>query len=142
GGTLKAQPGFNSVSPASPGGGVNMTITLGYSPIAAGSDKAVGFNLYRPDATVKEGAVVVGFGSETGRNDTSATSGFTYSGDAAERFLLQVFDYLPNTSVNYTLIVSGLAGPVANAGDVSSPDRAFVLNLANPAARSTLPGDR
>jgi hypothetical protein len=142
GGTLAARTGFNYFYVDYPGGRTNMTLTLGYSPIQSGSDKAVGFNLYRPDTTVKEGAVVVGFGSETGRNESSATSGFTYSGDAAERFLLQVFNYLPNTSVNYTLIVSGLAGPVADAGDVSSPDRAFVLNLSQPAARGTLPGDR
>jgi hypothetical protein len=125
-----------------PGGRTNMTITVGYSPVTNSSSKGIGFNLYRPDSTVKEGAVVVGFSTETGRNENSATTGFTYSGDAAERFLLQVFNYLPDTSVNYTLIVSGLAGPVVDAGDPSSPDRAVVLSASQPAAVATVSGAR
>ncbi|HEY3107859.1 MAG TPA: hypothetical protein VGL23_03855, partial [Chloroflexota bacterium] len=143
GGVLPGKGGsFNYFYLDYPGGRTNMTITLGYSPITNSSAKAVGFNLYRPDSTVKEGAVVVGFASETGRNESSATTGFTYSGDAAERFLLQVFSYLPDVTVNYTLIVSGLAGPVAEVGDISSPDRAFVLSVSQPAASGTLAGDR
>jgi hypothetical protein len=86
--------------------------------------------------------VVVGSSADPGRNAGSATTGFTYAGDAAERFLLQVFNYLPDTTVNYTLIVSGLAGPVADAGDPSTPDHAFVLSLSQPAAVATLPGSR
>ena len=143
GGVLPGKGGsFNYFYLDYPGGRTNMTITLGYSPINNNSGKGVGFNLYRPDSTVKEGASVVGSSAETGRNESSATAGFTYSGDAAERFLLQVFNYLPDLTVNYTLIVSGLAGPVAEVGDISTPDRAFVLSASQQAAVGTLSGDK
>jgi hypothetical protein len=144
GGTLAGKGGgsFHYFYVDYPGGRTNMTITLGYSPITSDSSKAVSFNLYRPDPANAQGAVVVGYGSETGRNDSSATSGFTYSGDPAERFLLQVSNYLPSTTINYTLIVSGLAGPVVQVGDISSPAQAFVLSVAQPAAVGTMPGAR
>jgi uroporphyrinogen decarboxylase len=51
-----------------------MTITLGYSPINNNSGKGVGFILYRPDSTVKEGASVVGASAETGRRIQKRTA--------------------------------------------------------------------
>jgi len=125
-----------------PGGQEPMTITVGYSPSTPTSDRAVGCNLYRGYPASPGGSALAGQCAETGRNESSATTGFTYSGDAAERFLLQVFNYLPDLTVNYTLIVSGLAGPVAEVGDISSPDRAFVLSASQPAAVGTLSGDK
>src|SRR5262249_32951258 len=125
-----------------PGGTTDMTITVGYSPIGPFSDKAVGFKLYRQDPKDPTKAVVAGESAETGRNQDSATAGFTYNADQAERFLLQVYNYMPGITINYTLIVSGLAGPVAQVGDVSSPDKAVTLApLVQLAARGSFTGD-
>ena len=46
------------------------------------------------------------------RNGADSAAGADWQSNlhhAAERFLLQVFNYLPDTTVNYTLIASGLA---------------------------------
>ncbi len=134
--------GFNYYWLDYPGGRQKMTITVGYSPLAFNSDKAVGFKLYRSDNTVKEGSVIAGESAQTGRNESSATAGFTLEADGAERYLLQVFNYLDGTTINYTLIVEGLAGPVADVGEISSPNQAFVLSLSQSAARGTLTGDK
>lgn len=125
-----------------PGGGTNMTITLGYSPLAQNSDRAVGFKLYRQDPTDPSRAVVAGESGETGRDPHSATEGFTLNADAAERYLLQIHNYLDNHQINYTLIITGLAGPVVEAGDVSSPEKALTLAPNHQlAARGALTGD-
>lgn len=126
-----------------PGGSSDMSITIGYSPITATSDQAVGFKLYRQDPTNPTRAILAGQSSETGRNSSSATAGFTLNAAPAERYLLQVYNYLDGVTVNYTLIASGLAGPVVDAGDVSSPDKALVLQPnAQLAARGAFKGDR
>ncbi|HEV8638794.1 MAG TPA: hypothetical protein VG370_31675 [Chloroflexota bacterium] len=124
-----------------PGGRTKMTITIGYSPLAANSEQAVGFNVYRPNPNAPGGSELVGTSAQTGRDQSSATEGFTLEADDGERYLLQVFSYLPDTQISYTLIVTGLTGPIAEAGDVSDPGRAFVLNASRIAARSTLSGD-
>ena len=124
-----------------PGGGTNMTITLGYSPLAANSEQLVGFNLYRANPNAAGGTDLVGSSSQTGRDQSSATEGFTLVADAGDQYLLQVFSYLPDTEINYTLIVTGMTGPIAEVGDLSDPSQAFVLNASQIAAHSTLPGD-
>ncbi|HZR00379.1 MAG TPA: hypothetical protein VFC93_16375 [Chloroflexota bacterium] len=145
GGTLpgKRDGNFNYFWLDYPGGNTNMTITLGYSPLALNSDQAVGFKVYRQDPSDPTKAQVAGESSETGRNSSSATEGFTLNQGAAERVLLQVFNYLDGITINYTLIVSGLAGPVVDAGDVSTPDKALTLAPnAQLAARGNFVGDK
>jgi hypothetical protein len=137
----KRDGSFNYYELDYPGGRSPMAITIGYSPTTSTSDKAVGFKVYRRDSTVKEGAVIAGESAENGRNESSATAGFTLNADAAERYLLQVYNYLDNITVNYTLIVSGLAGPVAEVGDISSSARAHVLSRDQMAARGAFSGD-
>jgi hypothetical protein len=140
--TGKRDGNFNYFWLDYPGGNANLTITVGYSPTTTNSDKAVGFKLYRQDPQDPAKAVVAGESAETGRNSTSATAGFTLNADPAERYLLQVYNYTDNVTINYTLIVSGLAGPVVDAGDVSSPDKALVLQPnAQLAAHGVLKGD-
>jgi hypothetical protein len=145
GGTItgKRDGNFNYFWLDYPGGRTDMTITIGYSPLAHQSDQAVGFKLFRQDPQDPNKAIIAGESAETGRNQDSATEGFTLNTDPAERYLLQVFNYLDNNiTINYTLIVSGLAGPVVEAGDVSSPDRAQLLAPnAQLAARGVFKGD-
>jgi hypothetical protein len=124
-----------------PGGRTKMTLTLGYTPIASDSEQLVGFRLYRPNTAVPEGTELIGTSAQTGRDGSSATEGFTLEADDGERYLLQIFNYMPGTQINYTLIVTGLTGPIHDAGDVSDPSRAFVLNASQIAAHSTLAGD-
>jgi hypothetical protein len=124
-----------------PGGQQPMTITVGYSPITPTSDRAVGCNLYLSGLDASTGSAPVGQCAETGRNASSATTSFTLRADGAGRYLLQVTNYLSGVSIDYTLIVTGLTGPVAQVGDVSTPDRAFVLSAAQPAARGQLAGN-
>ena len=119
-----------------PGGQLKLEITLGYSPATYDSREAVGFNLYRANGEQ------VARGTENGRDASSATVGLTWQADASERFLLQVYNYLPGTTINFTLIVNGLTGSIEPLGDVSSPERAFVLSGASPRAEGTLTGDR
>ncbi|HEY3082669.1 MAG TPA: hypothetical protein VGM69_22510 [Chloroflexota bacterium] len=123
-----------------PGGRTNLTITLGYSPLRATSEQAVGFQLYRSNPNASGGADQVGTSSQTGRDQTSATEGFTLQADDAEQYLLQVFNYLPDTEISYTLIITGMTGPIAEPGDLSDPARALVLDASTIAARSNLPG--
>jgi hypothetical protein len=124
-----------------PGGRTKMTLTIGYSPITSDSEQLVGFRLYRPNTAVPEGTELIGTSAQTGRDASSATEGFTLEADDGERYLLQIFNYMPGTEINYTLIVTGLTGPIHDAGDVSDPSRAFVINASQIAAHSTLAGD-
>jgi hypothetical protein len=124
-----------------PGGRTKMTITLGYSPIAQTSEERVGFRLYRTNPDAPGGTDLAGTSAQTGRDQSSATEGFTLEVDDGDRYLLQLFNYMEGTPISYTLIITGMAGPIHEAGDVSDPGRAFVLNASRISARSTLPGD-
>ena len=119
-----------------PGGRSKMAITIGYSPLAQGSEQAVGFNLYARDGTL------VGTSAESGRNESSATEVFTLEADDADQYLLQVFNYHQAAEITYTLIVTGLTGPVLEVGDRSNPASAVLLSPGVVNARGTLPGDR
>ncbi|TAK23335.1 MAG: hypothetical protein EPO26_08815 [Chloroflexota bacterium] len=122
-----------------PGGRTKMSMTIGYGPLAFHSDQAVGFNLYRSDP---DGPMLIGSGSESGRNESTATEVFTLEAEEAQRYLLQVFNYLPGTEIQYTLIVTGMTGAIAEIPGVTDPARAFALSAAQTAARSELSGDR
>jgi hypothetical protein len=138
GGLLPANPtgSFAYYDLEYPGGRAKMAITIGYSPIAQGSEQAVGFNLYARDGTL------VGTSAESGRNEGSATEVFTLEADDAEKYLLQVFNYHQSASITYTLIVTGLTGPILEVGDLSSPASAVLLSPSVINARGTLVGDR
>jgi hypothetical protein len=138
GGLLPANPtgSFAYYDLDYPGGRAKMSITIGYSPIAQGSEQAVGFHLYARDGTL------IGTSAESGRNESSATEAFTLEADDAEKYLLQVFNYHQSAAITYTLIVTGLTGPVLEVGDLSSPASAVLLNPSVINARGTLTGDR
>ena len=119
-----------------PGGRAKMAITVGYSPLAQGSEQAFGFHLYARDGTL------IGTSAESGRNESSATEVFTLEADDADRYLLQVFNYHQSAAITYTLIVTGLTGPVLEVGEISSPASAVLLSPSVINARGTLPGDR
>jgi hypothetical protein len=123
-----------------PGGQEPMTITVGYSPSTSTSDRAVGCNLYRGYLSSPGDSALAGQCAETGRNERSATTSFTLKADGAEPYLLQVTNYLPGVAIDYTLIVTGMAGPVATVGGVSTPESALVLSAAQPAARGRFAG--
>jgi hypothetical protein len=124
-----------------PGAQTPMTITVGYSPITSTSDKAVGCNLYRNEPTSPSTSTLVGQCAESGRNATSATTTFTLRADGAAPYLLQVNNYLAGITIDFTLIVTGMTGPMAQVSTNTTSESAFVLSPASPAAQGQLVGN-
>jgi hypothetical protein len=91
-----------------PGNGDVITLDMDFSPADPATRRGIGFNLYG-----SSNGVLLG----TGKDDAGkGPFELLYAGERAERLLLQVFSYIDNQTLSFTLTAKGLpAAPVSPA---------------------------
>lgn len=113
---------------------VNFTLT--YQPGFGTGNGDFGFNLYGPSGLAFAGQV-------TNTTSNSATAQYTLANNAAITLLVQIYNYTPGASVNYTLTINGLSGgstAVITGQTASSPGQAQNVTATNATIGGTIVG--